>query len=473
MRDTPEQRLKAGSVGWLQILALVFATTGPLIGLVGAVPVALTQGNGIGMAGCFLLAGLVYLVFGAGFAALTRQVADAGAFYACVARGLSRPAGLIAAGLATTAYMALQLCCYGLIGFFMAQLSQDVWGEGLPWWFNALLVNAVVPFCAQRNLAFAARLLGVLVLAEFVVLAAFAASVLWHGGGPEGLSAQPFAPAQVFSAGFGAAMVFAVAAFAGFETAAVYGEEARAPQRTVPRVLLVAILAVTATLAGSAWALIAAYGPGEVVDAAARDPGALWFSAVSRFLSPDLSTAMAVLLMTSLFASIVGLQNAVSRYLYALGRDGAIWPVLAQMHPQHETPYIANLAQASVSILALAGLGLVENDPLRIALGSASALAVIALLSAQILVSAAVIGFFRGRGGGVWSTRIAPAASALALSALLCTVLLNLPSLTGGSAAAAWTIAIALLALAGACALRAWTMKRRDPAAYARLGGAR
>lgn len=74
--------MKAGSVGWLQILALVFATTGPLIGLVGAVPVALTQGNGIGMAGCFLLAGLVYLVFGAGFAALTRQVVDAGAFYA-------------------------------------------------------------------------------------------------------------------------------------------------------------------------------------------------------------------------------------------------------------------------------------------------------------------------------------------------------------------------------------------------------
>ncbi|QWP77717.1 APC family permease [Lysobacter sp. K5869] len=471
MRDTAEQRLKAGSVGGPQILALVFATTGPLIGLIGAMPVALTQGNGIGLAGCLLLAGLVYLVFAAGFAALTREVVDAGAFYACVARGVSRPAGLVAAALATTAYMALQLCCYGVIGFFIGQLSERAWGESLPWWFNALLVNAVVPFCAQRNLGFAARLLGVLSLAEVVLMAAFAVSVLWRGGGPEGLSAEPFAPSRVFSAGFGAAMVFAVAAFAGFETAAVYGEEARAPRRTVPRALFAAILAVAATLAGSAWMLIAAYGPGEIVAAAARDPGGLWFSAVSRFLSPDLGAATAGLLLTSLFASIVGLQNVVSRYLYALGRDGAIWPALAQMHPRQETPYIANLAQASVSILALAGLGSIENDPLRIALGSASALAVIALLGAQILVSLAVIGYFRGRGGGAWSTRIAPAASVAALSALLCTVLANLRALTGGSAAAVWAIAIALLALVAACVLRAWTMRRRDPAAYARLGG--
>lgn len=471
MDDTARQRLKAGSVGWAQILAFVFATTGPMIGLVGAVPVGLTQGNGIGMAGCFLLAGAVYLVFCIGFAALARRVVDAGAFYACVARGLSPSTGLVAAAFAVTAYMALQLCCYALIGFFIEQLSQRLLGDGMPWWFNALLVNAVVPFCSQRNLVFAAWLLGALGLAEFVVMAAFAVSVVAHGGGPQGLGLWPFAPEQVFSAGFGAGMTFAVASFCGFETAAVYSEEARAPQRTVPRALYAAIFAVAVSMTVSVWALIVAHGPDRVVAEAVREPGELWFAVAPRFLPAGAAAAMAGLLLTSLFASIVGLQNVVSRYLYALGRDGAIWPSLAQMHPVQETPYIANLAQATVSILVLSALGLVEHDPLRIALGSVSALAAASLLCAQILTSLAVIGFFRAHGGGgALATRVAPALSVLALSALLGTILANLPLLTGGSDSAAWAIVVALLIAAVLPAAYAAALKRRDPAAYAALG---
>ncbi|UZW60707.1 APC family permease [Lysobacter enzymogenes] len=471
MSDTSTQRLKAGAVGWVQILAFVFATTGPMVGLLGGVPVAFALGNGIGIVGCFLLAGAVYLVFNIGFAALARHVVDAGAFYACVARGLSPSAGLVAAGLAVSAYMALQLCCYAMIGFFMEQLGQRLWGEGLPWWFCALLVSAVVPFCSQRNLAFAAWLLGLLALAEFAIMAAFVVSVLAQGGGPEGLSAQPLALSQVFSAGFGASMVFAIASFCGCETAAVYAEEARSPQRTVPRALYAAVLAIATTTTAAAWALISAYGPHRVVEAALRDPGRLWFSMVPHFVPPGLAEAMSGLLLTSLFAVIVGMQNVVSRYLYALGRDGAIRAELAQMHPVQETPYVANLAQATVSVLLLSALGLVEQDPLRIAIGATSAFGAIALVCAQILTSLAVIGFFRARSdGGVLATRVAPALSAAALSALLATMLANLPLLTGGSGAAAWTIAIALLAIVLLGAAYAAALKRRRPALYASLG---
>ncbi|MET4729106.1 amino acid transporter [Lysobacter enzymogenes] len=482
MSDTSTQRLKAGAVGWVQILAFVFATTGPMIGLLGGVPVAFAQGNGIGIAGCFLLAGVVYLVFSVGFAALARHVVDAGAFYACVARGLSPSAGLVAAGLAVSAYMALQLCCYAMIGFFMEQLSQRLWGDGLPWWFCALLVSAVVPFCSQRNVAFSAWLLGLLALAEFAIIAVFVVSVLLHGGGPEGLSLDSLAPSRVFSVGFGASMVFAIASFCGCETAAVYAEEARSPQRTVPRALYAAVLAITATTTLAAWALIAAYGPHQVVDAALRDPGQLWFSMLPRFVAPGMAEAMSALLLTSLFACIVGMQNVVSRYLYALGRDGAIRAELAQMHPVQETPYIANLAQAMVSVLLLSALGLTEQDPLRIAIGATSAFGALALVCAQILTSLAVIGFFRARdsahggaggdahGGGAWATRWAPALSVATLSVLLGTMLANLSLLTGGSGTAAWTIVAALLAISLLGGGYGAVLKRRRPDVHAALG---
>lgn len=468
MSATPLRRLKAGSVGWVSILAFAFAATGPINGLCGAAPAALLHPGGAGLALALLLVGAVQALFAVAVAPLLRRVVDAGGFYAVVARGLSRRAGLAAAALALASYQALQLACYAMLGAFLSQAEQRLWGEGLPWWFNALLANAVVPFCSQRRVSFAARLLGLLALGELAFMLAFVAAVALRGGGPEGLSAAPFAPAQALAPGFGVALGFAVACFAGFETAAVYGEEARDPRRAVPRALLAAAALATACLSTSVWALLVAYGPSEAGAAAAREPAALWYAAVSRSTSAGTAAAMEALLLGSLFATVVGFQNAAARYLFALGRDGVVWPTLAQMHPVQETPYIANLAQASVSILALAAFGLVEDDPLRVLLGAASAFAALGLLGVQILVCAAAWRAARGA-----CARALAGVAALSLSALLATVAAELPRLLDGSAFAARAAGGLLAAAALLGVLRGVAMKRAAPAAYAALARGR
>lgn len=462
------RRLKADSIGWIPVLVFAFASASPINGLCGAAPAALQHRGGTGLALALLLVGGTQVLFAAAVAPLLRRVVDAGGWYACIARCLSRRAGLAAAALSLAAYQSLQLAGYAMLGAFLSECEQRLWGQSLPWWFNALLVNAVVPFCSQRGVSFGARLLGLLGVVQLLLMLAFAAAVLLRGGGAHGLNLAPLAPAQAFAPGFGVALAFAVACYAGFETAAMYGEEARDPRRAVPRALIAAAALATLCLTASVWALLVVYGQSS---ATAPNPVALWSFAASRPAPAGVAAAMDLILLGALFAGLIGFQSASARCLFALGRDGAVWPALAQVHPLRETPYIANLAQASVSILALAAFGLFEDNPMQIVLGASSGFAAMALLCVQILACAAAWRWLRASSAPK-AARIGAAVSALALTALLAAVAWHLPQLSGGRGGAALAIAAcALLALLGA--LRGQAMKHGAPAAYAALGRVR
>lgn len=84
--------LARGSIGPAHIVFFVVAAAAPLASVVGASPAAFAFGNGAGVPGVYLLAGLLYLVFSVGFTAMSRFAGSAGGFYTYVARGLGRSA---------------------------------------------------------------------------------------------------------------------------------------------------------------------------------------------------------------------------------------------------------------------------------------------------------------------------------------------------------------------------------------------
>ena len=85
--------LQKNAIGMWQIVFFVIAAAAPLTGMLGIIPVAIRLGNGAGVPGAFVAAGLILLVFSVGYAAMSRHVVNAGAFYAYLAQGLS-PAAL-------------------------------------------------------------------------------------------------------------------------------------------------------------------------------------------------------------------------------------------------------------------------------------------------------------------------------------------------------------------------------------------
>ena len=128
-----------------------------------------------------------------------------------------------------------------------------------------------------------------------------------------------------------------MAAFVGFESAAIYGEECKDPRHTVARATYIALGITSIFYALSAWMLASAVGTDTVIDAdalvtggfttpdgTAPDPTTILFITLDVQASKTIADIATLLFCTSLFAASLSFHNAVSRYFFALGRAGVL-----------------------------------------------------------------------------------------------------------------------------------------------------
>jgi amino acid transporter len=421
--------LSKNAIGMWQIVFFVIAAAAPLTGMLGIIPVAIRLGNGAGVPGAFVAAGLILLVFSVGYAAMSRHVVNAGAFYSYLAQGLCPAFGVGGALVAVVSYTAMQVGVYALFGFFAGVIVS----ARLPWWTYSVAAMALVQFLGMRKLDLSGWVLGLFISLEMGILLALSVSIVLHGGGPQGFNARPFAPGVVLSGHPGIALMFALASFVGFEATAIYGEESRNPTRTVPLATYASVSIIMVFFAFSTWAIISAYGADHVVAAAVKDPGNFWFAQSDRYLGTVGTGIMRALLLSSIFACVLAFHNTITRYLFALGREGLLWRGLCGIHPRFLSPYKASYAQ---TVCAAAGLLLAVwsgADPLTVVFSWTSAFATIGIVGLQFMVSAAVIVFFwrNGLDKRVWNTVVAPVLGMIGLGYALSLLIVNLPALSG------------------------------------------
>jgi amino acid transporter len=437
-----------GSIGVVGIVFLVVAAAAPLTAIGGALPVMLAIGNGAGNPMAYVVAAVVLLLFSVGYAAMSRHVVDAGAFYAYVSKGLGTPVGVGAAGLALLTYTAIQAAIYGLAGATAQGLSTQYGGPDLPWWVWAFLLMAVVGLLGYRNIDVGTKVLGVLLTLEIGVIAVVAGAVLVQGGA-DGIDVRSFTPSAFFSGAPGISIMFAVASFIGFEATAIYGEEARNPRRTVPLATYLAVVLIGAFYALVSWAVVLAFGSDGVVAAAQADTAGLVFTAAAEYVSPVVADVMLVLLLTSLFAALLAFHNAISRYLFALGRQGMAPGVLGRTHVRHTSPHVGSLTQTVSAFGVVAVFAVAGSDPVLQLFTWMSGLATVSILLLMVLTSVAVLAFFaRSRvDRRAWHTRVAPALGTLGLLGIVGLVLANFTTLISGDAVLA-TVLLAVIAAA-------------------------
>jgi amino acid transporter len=112
--------LSKGRLGVLGIVFFVVAAAAPLVGMTGAVPVAIVLGNGAAAPGAYLFVGITLLLFSVGYAAMSHRVTNAGAFFAYIGRGLGQHAGIASAFVSILAYVTIQLAIFGFFGAVVA-----------------------------------------------------------------------------------------------------------------------------------------------------------------------------------------------------------------------------------------------------------------------------------------------------------------------------------------------------------------
>jgi amino acid transporter len=429
------------------VLYFILSAMAPMTVVAGVVTTmyAVTGLSAIGAA--FVAVALVLAVFAVGYVAMARYITNAGALYAYISRGLGRPAGVGAALVAALAYNLLQVGLYGMFGPTLAGYLADKVGLDLSWWVYSLGAWLLVAILGVLRVDLNGRVLGVLLCAEVAVLLVLAIAGL--GDPAAGVPLTSLSPGGLFGhPGIGALLVIALLGYVGFEAAAVFSEEARAPRRTVPVAVYTSLALIGAIYALASWAMSVHYGDDQVAAVAAQQgPGMLF--AMSSSTVAEIAT---VLFMTSLFAAMISFHNAVARYMFALGRERVLPGALARTEPRTGAPRVASLSQSAFGLAVIVLYALAGWDPmvrLFFWLGTTGAFGVLCLLA---VTSIAVIRFFARdpRGEPAWRRLVAPALATLALLAMVWSGLANYATLLGvpPGSTEAWVLP-ALFAVAG------------------------
>ena len=468
--STPRRRI-SGHMGPFELAFFVIAAAGPLLVVAGFAPLAFMIG-GIGAPGAQLVASIVLLLFAVGLTRMALRIKNAGAFYSYIGQGLGRPLGAGAATLALGAYSVIAIGQLGAVGAFALLPMNDLFGIDLPWWVYSFIALAIVAFLGHRQISLSAKVLGVALLTEAGILLILAVPVLLQGGA-EGFDLAPFEPSAVFAGG-GTGAMFAIVfgAFIGFESTAIYSEEARDPERTVPRAVYLAVGFLGIFYTFMAWVVYVAFGKSQIVVAATEDPVGLVFTAMDQYVGSGAVTVMEVLLVTSAFASTLAFHNTASRYMFTLSRERMLPTALAKVHPKHHSPFAASGLQVTLAAVALVLFVLAGADPYLQVFLLMVAPGVLTVIVLQALCSLAIVTYFRrtpGHGHSVWSTTVAPLLSLAGLAVASWLIIDNFDLLSGRTDWVNWLLLGTLPVAFAVGLLRALWLRRTAPQHYEQL----
>ncbi|UQS25995.1 APC family permease [Amycolatopsis thermalba] len=463
----------SGRMGVGSLMLTVLAFSAPIAVVAGFIPFTVTFG-GEGATFAFVATTILLLLFAVGYVTMTRRIPKPGSFYAFVSAGLGKISGLGAAFLAVVSYLLMLGGCFVFLGLTATELIESIGGPTTPWWLWGALAWAVVGVLCYFHIEVSAKVLSVAMVLEVTIAMIFNVAVVLHGGGPDGFSATPFSPAALSHGDVGVTMLFAVMVFLGFEATAVFRDEVRTPDRTIPRATYGAVLFVGVLYILSCYLLTTAYGSGAV-DAATNDPKSMFPAAIGQFVAPFFTQLTFLFIITSELAAAISVHNVVARYLFNLGRDRALPAYVAKVHPRHHSPARASTVTAVIVAVVLIPLGLTNTSGVGLD-AQLFGLATVGLLALMAVVSVSVIVWFartgRSTGENSFKCYIAPGIAALALGATVVLAVLHFDLVVGGAPGQNLVLLTVLAVSAIAGVGLALYFKSARPRTYAGLGQA-
>ena len=327
--------------------------------------------------------------------------------YTFVSHGLGRSWGLMAGLSLMLGYILFSVALLGGFANYL-QLKLHQYGIGIPWIWLALLGVALVAALAFFEVEISARILGVALISELLIIAATSIGFFATGNN---FQIDPILPWTAITNGVapGVAVFFAFWSWVGFEAAPNYAEESKDPVRTIPIAVLFSCIGLGVLYTVMTWSIATAYPKGTDWSKVANAGSTLDFpghNAVNvdydhfvlgpagALVGPFFADAMSYLIITGSLACAAALGNAGLRYAYAMGREGVLPRWFGKTHPIHKSPtnaiYFAAAASAAIFLLFW-----VFNHKAIDAYFWLSPQGVIWIILVQALTSLAVFQYFR------------------------------------------------------------------------------
>ncbi|WP_063843110.1 APC family permease [Sphaerimonospora mesophila] len=467
-----KHELSRRRIGVVHIVFFVVAASSPLTVAAGGLPLSYATTGVVGIPVIYLILATVLALFSAGYAAMSRHISNAGAFYAYVAQGLGRIPGVGASFVAIMAYNAMQTGLYGLFGFAAAGVITAELGVDVPWWAVSLAAILLIAFLGYRRIDLNARVLAVLLICESIIVLVFDVSQI--ASAPAGPTMDALSWSALTTGAVGAGFCWVMASFMGFESGAIYSEECRDPRRTVGRATYIAVGVIGVFYAFTAWAMGIGAGVDRVVDQAGEHGPDLLFVLGSGTMGPTFGRIGAIFLVTAVFAALLSFHNAVARYFFSLGREGVLPRKLGRAHPRHGSPHVGSATQTVIAAAVVLVFAVIGDDPTETLFNWFTNLGALGVILLLVITSISVVGFFSRdpRGEDHWSRMVAPALAGAALTVILVLAIINFHALLGTppDSVLNWLIP-SLVVIAGIIGLGygRW-IKANRPGTYARIG---
>jgi amino acid transporter len=344
--SSPVSGLRRGQLSFAQVLGQSVSAVAPSAVMV-TLPALVIPAAGGWTLGVFVVTALLMAAVGycvGQFA--TRMVAVSG-LYSYTVKGLGPGAGIAAGWSLVIGYAAAAMAStVGAANYLAALLSRLGVPSGVVTiTVLAVIVGAVALTLMIRGIRLSARIS--LTIEVFAIVVAAAVLVIAFGGSITGDRAPPDVSDGQSHSALGFALLLAISSFVGFESAGTVAREARRPFVTVPRAIrwtpiAVGVLYVCAAAMQSTQTIRAGIGSVPIVLTLPASAGAG---------STALSIAMELGITASWFACIIGSTTALSRTLFAMGREGVVPEAVGSTNRRFHTPHVALLLAMPVIVV--------------------------------------------------------------------------------------------------------------------------
>jgi len=316
---------------------------GPFI----TIPFILSTMGGARCMAAWLLAGLLAICDGIVTAELAAEMPKTGGSYVFLRESFGRGGRLISFlflfQILISAPLSLASGCIGFAHYLQPILPAA--GRSVP--LTASVVCIAIVILLLRRIDAIGKFSVILWIGVLGTLAVVIAAGLPHLK----LSSFAFWSAPRFDglapwAGLGAAMIFAVYDYLGYYNIAYLGDEVKDPEKTIPRVIVISILAI-AVIYIVMQACIISVLPYEI----ASKSSSVVADYIRALLGSNAAKWVSVMILWTAFASIFSVMLGYSRILFAAARDGNFFSVFARLHATEAYPFVSVIFLGVVTMI--------------------------------------------------------------------------------------------------------------------------
>ncbi len=382
-------RLRRDAISVLGAVVLAMAFMGPATSVFfNTQPAA--SGAGYALPLALLLALVVCVLVASAIGAFAQKLPTAGFAYTFNTHGFGKRGGFISGWILAFAYAMVGPMLLAAIGALTAEFFQTQFALAVPWWLFSIAYALIVWIIGVLGISRTAATALVFLALEVGVMLALFATILVRGGA-EGISLQPFNPANSLGgfSGLGIGLLWGILFFVGFESAGTLGEETRNARRSIPIALFTAVAVIGVFYVLSAWVSALGFGSSHV--SAFVGDAAPWMTLTRRYWGGGLSWLVSLTVLNSIFANLISGINATVRVLFAMGRE-SILPQGLAVTTVRGNPVVALTAYMVVALL-LALIGGLLWTPLG-AYGFFGTILGLGIVITYILINLALMRFY-------------------------------------------------------------------------------